>query len=82
MTLVGSLLIAVLALLVDFLLGLAERRIHVRDKAVKRKNKIAAGIAGILILCVMIGILIPKPEDKVIHIATKPMTNSTSSGTC
>lgn len=74
MTLVGSLLIAVLALLVDFLLGIAERRMHVRDKAAKRKNKIAAGIAGILILCVMIGILVPKPEDKVIHIATKPMT--------
>lgn len=74
MTLVGSLLIAVLALLVDFLLGIAERRMHVRDKAAKRRNKAAAWISGILILCVMIGILVPKPESKTIHVATKPMT--------
>lgn len=74
MTLVGSLLIAVLALLVDFLLGIAERRMHVRDKAAKRRNKAAAWISGILILGVMIGILVPKPESKTIHVATKPMT--------
>lgn len=74
MTIDGSLLIAVLALLVDFLLGIAERRMNTHNKKAKRTNKIIALIAAVLIVCLAFGMLLPKKEDRVIHVAAKPMT--------
>ncbi len=74
MTLAGSLLIAVLALLMDFLLGIAEKRVRKRTAKSGKKARIigallllaCAGAAGVLFLR-------PQPKD-TIHIATKPMT--------
>ncbi|WP_417081870.1 glycine betaine ABC transporter substrate-binding protein [Mobilibacterium timonense] len=74
MTVAGSLLIAVLALAVDFLLGIVEKRLQKRDKKSKKRNRIVAGVAAALVLCLLVGVLIPGRNSKVIHVATKPMT--------
>lgn len=74
MTVAGSLLIAVLALAVDFLLGIVEKRLQKRDKKSKKRNRIVAGLAAALVLCLLVGVLIPGRNSKVIHVATKPMT--------
>ncbi|MGN0072154.1 MAG: glycine betaine ABC transporter substrate-binding protein [Atopobiaceae bacterium] len=77
MTMAGSLLIAALALVVDAVLGFAERRQKLRSKKAKRQNRrmlVGAGAAAILVAA---GIAAPQlfaaPAD-TIHLATKPMT--------
>ncbi len=74
MTVAGSLLIAVLALLVDFILGFVEKRMRKHGKKAKKQNRTMAVIALILVGCLVAGVAFPKPKQKVIHIATKPMT--------
>ncbi len=74
MTIAGSLLIAVLALVVDFLLGFVEKRMQLRGKKAKKQNRIVAVTAAALIVCLIAGIAIPRRNNKVIHLATKPMT--------
>ncbi|MCI6682487.1 MAG: ABC transporter permease, partial [Parafannyhessea umbonata] len=49
MTMAGSLLIAVLALVVDFVLGFVEKRMGMRSKAAKRTNRRLA--VGALVAC-------------------------------
>lgn len=72
MTVIGSLLAAVLALLSDFLLGVVE-------KGLKRRGskKWAAAICVVLAAALGITAFVKHAagtEDKTIHIATKPMT--------
>lgn len=74
MTIAGSLLIAALALAVDFLLGFAEKRMNMRGKKAKQQNRILAATAAALIVCLVLGIAVPGGKGKVIHLATKPMT--------
>ncbi len=74
MTVAGSLLIAVLALAVDFLLGIIEKGLQKKDKKSKKRNRIVAGVAAALVLCLLVGVIIPRRDSKVIHIGTKPMT--------
>jgi len=74
MTIAGSLLIAVLALVVDFLLGFVEKRMNLHGKKAKKQNRIMAVTAVALIVCMIAGIAFPHRSDKVIHLATKPMT--------
>lgn len=74
MTMAGSLLIAILALVMDFILGFVERRMQKRSIRAKKQNKIMEVAAGILIVCVLAGMLFQTKTDKTIHIATKPMT--------
>ena len=77
MTMVGSLLIAVLALVVDAVLGFEEKRQKLRSKKAKRQNRrmlLGAGAAAILVAC---GIAAPQlfaAPQATIHLATKPMT--------
>ena len=73
MTLCGSLLIAVLALVVDGLLGLLERRLQKR-RAQRRKKRMYALIALVLIVAVGGTALYSGQRGDTIHIATKPMT--------
>ena len=74
MTMAGSLLIAVLALVVDFLLGFVEKRMKKRSVKAKRANRIMAACVLILCLCTAaVSLLRSRPAD-TIHIATKPMT--------
>ena len=74
MTVAGSLLIALLALITDSLLGFIEKSILRRGKKSKKKNRALALIIGIIIICLLVGIFVPKERNKVIRIATKPMT--------
>jgi len=71
MTIIGSFLIAILALLLDFILGFLEKNIA------KRKNiKIPSIFLISIVLAVLISIIIPyfKKETDTINLATKPMT--------
>ena len=74
MTMAGSLLIALLALGMDFLLGFAERRMRKRSAKAKKANRILGGAAVLACAGLVIGMLIPVGTGDTIHIATKPMT--------
>ncbi len=74
MTMVGSLLIALLALVMDFLLGFLEKRMSKRSVKAKKANKIMAVVAVILCLGIAGSTLINTQQKDTIHIATKPMT--------
>lgn len=74
MTMVGSLLIAVLALVFDFILGFIEKRIAKRGGKAKKANRIMAVAAFVLIVAVVIASVVPDNKKDTIHIATKPMT--------
>lgn len=75
MTMAGSLLIAVLALVVDFLLGFVERRMKKRSVKAKRTNRImAAGTAAVICAALIVTAVFRTNTGETIHIATKPMT--------
>ena len=74
MTMAGSLLIAVLALAVDFLLGFVERRMKLRSRKAKEQNRIMSIAVAVLALAVLITALFRPQGKETIHIATKPMT--------
>ena len=73
MTMAGSLLIALLALVMDFLLGLAERHMK-RGRRKKKRNygvPITAVLLCLLLLCLSLSLV---SQPATLHIATKPMT--------
>ena len=74
MTMVGSLLIALLALVMDFVLGFIEKRMTKRSAKAKKTNKIMAIIAALLCLSIAGSVFINTQQKDTIHIATKPMT--------
>lgn len=74
MTMVGSLLIAILALFFDFLLGFIEKRLNKRGKSAKKTNRVILSAAALLIACIIIVTTLPTGKKETIHIATKPMT--------
>lgn len=65
MTIIGSILIALLALFVDFILGCLEKK--------KRFNKKGWIVIVFVVLSLFVSMFITKPQE-TIHIATKPMT--------
>ena len=73
MTLIGSVLIALLALGFDFLLAKVEQRLVHREVAYKRNPLKLVGIGILALLITLFFVLSPK-KTKDIHIATKPMT--------
>lgn len=74
MTILGSLCIAILALVLDFLLGFIEKRIQGHHKKDKKKNKILY-IISILVCCgIIISMILQTKTEKILRIATKPMT--------
>ncbi|EEG29921.1 ABC transporter, substrate-binding protein, QAT family [[Clostridium] methylpentosum DSM 5476] len=74
MTMAGSLLIALLALVMDFLLGFIERRMKKRTVKAKRQNRIFAAVALLLCAGIIGGSLLQSQSKETLHIATKPMT--------
>lgn len=74
MTIIGSLLIALLALVFDFLLGFIEKRLTKRSAKAKRANKATAIIALLLAVVATVSSVIPNGNKDTIRIATKPMT--------
>ena len=82
MTINGSLIIAILALLMDAVLGMVERKIKVRNKVKQTSTEkaldfLTVALASILIMAVIGGIstsFFASSNKKTINIATKPMT--------
>lgn len=74
MTMTGSLLIALLALVMDFVLGFIEKRMGKHSVKDKKQNKIMAIIAILLCLGIVGSVLLNTQKKDTIHIATKPMT--------
>lgn len=66
MTIVGSILIALLALFVDFILSCLEKK--------KRFNKKGSILVVILIILSLFVSMLLNKQEETIHIATKPMT--------
>lgn len=73
MTFLGSLLIAILALVFDFILGLIEKRLT-SHKRVKYKINLKVIILGLFIVIFGAYFSLNSKKDKTINIATKPMT--------
>lgn len=73
MTMVGSLLIALLALAFDFALGFVERRLSKRSVKAKKTNRIMAAVCVALVLILVLIQVVPKDKKETIRIATKPM---------
>ena len=72
MTFLGSLLIAILALVFDFILGLIEKRLT-NHKRIKYKINLKVIILGLFIVIFGIYFSLNSKKDKTINIATKPM---------
>ena len=73
MTFLGSLLIAILALIFDFILGIMEKRLT-NHKRTKYKVNFKLIILGLFIIIFGAYFSLNSKKDKVINIATKPMT--------
>ena len=73
MTFLGSLLIAILALIFDFILGFIEKRLT-NHKRVKYKINSKLIILGLFIVIFGAYFSLNSKKDKTINIATKPMT--------
>jgi osmoprotectant transport system permease protein len=71
LTIVGSLLIAVLALVTDFILGMVEKK---KQRHTSKKRVYVIGTVGILISMTMIINTIFNTASDTIRIATKPMS--------
>ena len=74
MTMAGSLLIAMLALLVDSLLGFVEKRLRKRSARARKTNRALGAAALVLCACLLIATLSGRQTQDTIRIATKPMT--------
>lgn len=75
MTVIGSVLIALIALLSDFLLGIVEKSLQKRKRKSHKKIKYAAVLSFTLILAIIVSVFyFDKSRETTIHIATKPMT--------
>ena len=73
MTFLGSLLIALLALIFDFILGIMEKRLT-NHKRTKYKVNFKLIILGLFIIIFGAYFSLNSKKDKAINIATKPMT--------
>lgn len=74
MTMTGSLLIALLALSLDFLLGFVEKRMKKRGEKARRTNHIMAALVLLFGVGIVAESLFSFRGKETIHIATKPMT--------
>lgn len=78
MTMAGSLLIAMLALVVDFILGIVgkrmQKRMQKRSARSKKTNRLIGAAAVIICLCLIITTVFRTQGKDTIRIATKPMT--------
>ena len=73
MTFLGSLLIAILALVFDFILGLIEKRLT-NHKRIKYKINPKLILLGLFMVIFGMYFSLNSKKDKTINIATKPMT--------
>lgn len=73
MTIAGSLAVAVLAFVLDFLLGMFEKYIQNRRHSQQQKQRVVLALLTIMIVFSASLFYAPHQEKKI-HIATKPMT--------
>lgn len=74
MTMAGSLLIALLALIMDAILGFIEKRMQKRSVKARKANRVLGGIAVLACVGLVIGVIFQTQAKDTIRIATKPMT--------
>lgn len=74
MTLVGSLLIAILAIIIDLVLSIFEKISKYKTITKKKKTTIFSIVSGILCIIIISSIFINTSKVNTIRIATKPMT--------
>lgn len=74
MTMAGSLLIALLAIVMDLILGFVERRMKKRGKLEKQRNRRMVFAAAVLCIVLTAVSVMQFQKEETIHIATKPMT--------
>ncbi|HCC00607.1 MAG TPA: glycine/betaine ABC transporter substrate-binding protein, partial [Ruminococcaceae bacterium] len=75
MTITGSLLIALLALLSDFILSIVEKSLQRRKKRKKkRRGFLLFGTIIVILIVLFSAIFSNRTHQETIHIATKPMT--------
>ncbi|WP_050637199.1 ABC transporter permease/substrate-binding protein [Candidatus Stoquefichus sp. SB1] len=73
MTIAGSLAVAILAFLADFLIGIFERYIQNRHHSQKQKKRVVTALLVVVIVFSASLFYVPH-QGKMVHIATKPMT--------
>lgn len=75
MTVAGSLLIAFIALLSDFILGMVEKLLQrKRRKRSRKRAAVMMGSAALILVVILSCFFFKKTKNDQIHIATKPMT--------
>ena len=74
MTIAGSLLIAALALVMDFFLGFVEKRMKARTVEAKKMNRILAAVVAAVLVFISAGSLLFGGSTRTLKVATKPMT--------
>lgn len=74
MTVAGSVLIAVMALVLDLILGQLEKSVDYRTKS-RKSNKLPIILLAFLLIALLIfGVFGNRSKQDTIHVATKPMT--------
>ncbi len=74
MTIAGSLLIAALALVMDFFLGFVEKRMKARTVEAKKMNRVLAAVVAAVLVFISVGSLFFGGSTRTLKVATKPMT--------
>ncbi len=74
MTVAGSLLIAVLAIVMDIILGFVEKRLAYKTRRYKKNRILIALVCAAVIGGIAGGFIGKGRTDNTVHIATKPMT--------
>jgi len=74
MTMTGSLLIALLAIIVDIILGYVETKMSRHRKSTAPRRIVMAAAGAAICMGIVLGLFWNNQDNKTIHIATKPMT--------
>ena len=74
MTMVGSLLIALLAFIMDYILGIVERRLKKRTEKSTKTNQMMGIVLLAVSVAIVAGALLTPQSKNTLKIATKPMT--------
>lgn len=74
MTIIGSLMIALLALVIDFILGVIEKRIQHKDRKKTVKKRMAIIVSAAVIIVGLVVSMMQFSKKETIQIASKPMS--------
>ncbi|MFV0395862.1 MAG: glycine betaine ABC transporter substrate-binding protein [Coprobacillaceae bacterium] len=74
MTIVGSLMIALLALIIDWIFGILERTLRHRSKSTHKTKVLMGLVAALSIGLISVPLITNNKKEEVINLATKPMS--------